>query len=58
VGSIAFMASALASYVLPKTGEYISEAWSDAGTFIGAICFFLGAALMIPFWREATKVRD
>ena len=55
IGSIAFMASAIASFVLPSSGDYISVAVSDAGTFVGAVCFFLGAALMLPAWRAAVR---
>ena len=57
LGSAAFMVSALASYVLPTTGGYLNSAWSDAGTFAGAVCFFLGAALMVPLWRRLTSPR-
>ena len=54
VGSIAFMASALASYVLPG-GDEISEAISVGGTLLGALCFLAGAALMLPAWRHAVR---
>jgi hypothetical protein len=54
-GSMAFMASALASFVLPSTGSAISVAWSNAGTLVGAVCFFIGAALMIPAWNSAAS---
>jgi len=53
LGSIAFGFSAIASYVLPTTGNLINSAWSIGGTFVGAICFLLGAALMLPAWRSA-----
>ena len=36
-----------------KTDQAISLAWADGGTFAGAVCFFLGAGLMIPAWRRA-----
>jgi hypothetical protein len=51
-GSILFMASALASYILPS-GQLISTRISVAGTFGGAICFLVGAALLFPAWRAA-----
>jgi hypothetical protein len=57
VGSIAFMLSALAAYVLPKTDLPVSVAWANAGTFAGAVCFFAGAWLMIPQWRAAERAR-
>lgn len=55
VGSICFMASALASYVLPTTGAYIDTAVAVGGTLIGAACFLVGALLMLPAWRRAVR---
>jgi hypothetical protein len=49
------MASALASYVLPTTGEYINSRLSIGGTLFGAVCFLLGAILMFPAWRHAVR---
>jgi hypothetical protein len=57
VGSILFMASALASYVLP-TGDVVSTRISVAGTFLGAFCFLIGAALMLPAWRADVRAHD
>jgi hypothetical protein len=61
IGSILFMASALASYVLPRTGELINSQISIFGTLLGAACFLLGAILMLPAWshtvREARPVQ-
>ena len=47
-GSIAFIVSAFAAFVRPATGELANVPISNLGTFIGAVCFFLGAALLIP----------
>jgi uncharacterized membrane protein YgdD (TMEM256/DUF423 family) len=55
IGSILFMGSALASYVLPSTGEYINSQVSIAGTLFGAACFLLGAILMFPAWKRAVR---
>ena len=55
LGSIAFMASAVGAYVLPRTGAAISPAWANGGTFAGAVCFFAGAWLMMPAWRTAAR---
>jgi cadmium resistance protein CadD (predicted permease) len=55
IGSILFMFSALASYVLPTTGEFINSQFSLAGTLLGAVCFFLGAILMLPAWQHAMR---
>ena len=52
LGSVLFMASALASYVLPSTDELVSTRLSVAGTLFGAACFLVGAALMFPAWRQ------
>jgi hypothetical protein len=52
LGSVLFMASALASYVLPSTDEVVSTRISVAGTLLGALCFLVGAALMFPAWRR------
>ncbi len=53
LGSVLFMASAVASYVLPDTDELLSTRLSVAGTFLGALCFLVGAALMFPAWRQS-----
>ena len=55
LGSILFMASALASFVLPKTGELINSRISIMGTLLGALCFLIGAILMFPAWRHAVR---
>jgi len=55
LGSILFMLSAIGSYVLPTTGDFVNSTWSDAGTFGGAVCFFLGAGALVPLWRRAVR---
>ncbi|MGW5240592.1 hypothetical protein ACWEOW_16810 [Monashia sp. NPDC004114] len=57
VGSILFMASAIASFVLPSTGQMVDVPWSLAGTLLGAVCFFVGAALMLPAWAHDVAAR-
>jgi len=52
VGSILFMASALGSFILPSSGEVINVRVTVAGTLLGAVCFLIGAALMLPAWRR------
>jgi hypothetical protein len=47
-GSVAFGVSAIASYVVPTTGLPINVALVNLGTFIGALCFFVGAVLLLP----------
>jgi len=48
IGSIAFGVSAIASFVLPSTGELLNAWATNAFTFIGAAMFFIGAAMLIP----------
>jgi hypothetical protein len=53
LGSIAFQISAIAAFVRPKTGELVNLPIANLGTFVGAVCFFLGALLLIPEMRDA-----
>ena len=48
VGSIFFGLSAIGAYVIPSTGELLDASLANSGTFLGAICFLVGAALLIP----------
>lgn len=45
LGSVAFGVSAVAAYVVPATGDLVSEEWTNLGTAIGALCFFTAAVL-------------
>jgi uncharacterized membrane protein YhaH (DUF805 family) len=47
-GSVAFGASAVASYVVPDSGVPRNAALVNIGTFTGALCFLLGAYLLLP----------
>ncbi len=59
MGSIFFMLSAIGAYVIKSSGELVNLHWATGGTFLGALCFFLGAWLMIPsFTRAAVAARD
>ena len=58
IGSILFMASALASYVLPSSGEVINNRVVIAGTLLGALCFLISAVLMFPAWKHAVQQRQ
>jgi hypothetical protein len=55
LGSVAFMASAIASFVLPSTDTLLDLSLANAGTSLGAMCFFVGAALMLPAWRASAR---
>jgi uncharacterized membrane protein len=58
LGSVAFMASALASFVLPKTDAMIDVPLANAATFVGAVCFLLAAALLLPAWRTSVRSKS
>ena len=53
IGSVAFMASAIGAFVIPRTDSAVDLTLADRGTFVGAVCFLLGALLAIPAWRQA-----
>ncbi|HYA33685.1 MAG TPA: hypothetical protein VEG65_06810 [Candidatus Bathyarchaeia archaeon] len=48
LGSVAFGVSALASFAVPTTGLPVNAALVNLGTFVGALCFFTGAVLLLP----------
>jgi hypothetical protein len=48
VGSIAFGISAVAGYINPVTGQVHNAGRADAQTLIGALCFLIGAVLLLP----------
>ena len=47
VGSVFFGIAAIASYVVPDTGELVNTEATNAFTFLGAVCFFAGARLLL-----------
>jgi hypothetical protein len=48
LGSVFFGISAVAGYVVPATGDVLNAALDTSGTFWGAVCFLLGALLLLP----------
>ena len=52
VGSIFFMLSAIASFTLTTTGEALNTTIVNSGTFLGAVCFLVGAYLLLPPARD------
>jgi hypothetical protein len=48
VGSIAFGASAVASYVVPASDQPRNVTLMNLGTFVGAIAFLIAAVLLLP----------
>ena len=47
-GSIAFGVSAVAAYVVPASGDPRNVELVNLGTFVGALCFLVGAFLLLP----------
>ena len=52
LGSVFFGVSAVAGYVVPETGDALDAALVNAGTFLGAVCFLIGAFLLLPAAKE------
>ena len=48
LGCVAFGASAVTGFVPPATGEPVNIALTNATTSIGALCFLVGALLLLP----------
>lgn len=48
IGSIAFGVSAVAGYINPVTGQVHNADRADTQTLIGAVCFLIGAVLLLP----------
>ncbi|GAA1994921.1 hypothetical protein GCM10009838_69260 [Catenulispora subtropica] len=55
VGSVAFGVSAVAGYINPVTGEVHNLGGADTTTLIGAICFLVGAVLLLPERTEESQ---
>jgi hypothetical protein len=51
-GCVLFMISALAGYVVPSTGDVLDLAAANVSTALGALCFLIGAVLLLPQPRE------
>jgi hypothetical protein len=45
LGSIFFMASAIAAFVLPDTDDLVDATLANSGTFLGALCFLVAARM-------------
>ena len=48
LGSILFMFAAIAAFSLTTTDEELNTTIVNSGTFAGAVCFFVGAYLLLP----------
>lgn len=53
VGSVFFGLSAIGAYTPAGSSSVLSEAWSNTGTLLGALCFLVGGLLLIPRHRPA-----
>jgi len=54
LGCLAFGVSAVAGFVVPSTDHVLNVTVANATTAIGALCFLVGAALLLP---EGAKAR-
>jgi hypothetical protein len=54
-GCVAFGISAVAGYVVPSTGSALDLAGANVFTSLGALCFLIGAVLLLP---EASPASD
>jgi hypothetical protein len=48
LGCILFGVSAIASYVLPDTGDVLDLAAANWSTGLGALCFLIGSLMLLP----------
>ena len=55
LGSIAFGVSAVAGYISPATGDLRNAERANLGTFVGAVCFLIGALLLLPERTETAS---
>lgn len=54
-GSILFGISAVAAWIAPGGSDPLSAEWINLGTFLGAICFLVGALLVKPSRQEVRQ---
>lgn len=57
LGSIAFGISALASFVSPATGLAVRGDLANLGTALGALCFLVGAVMLVPQAEKQERAR-
>ena len=56
LGCVFFGISAIASYIVPSSGSVLELAAANWCTALGALCFFIGALMLLPH-REAASSR-
>jgi len=54
LGCIAFGISAVAAYVVPSSGSALDLAGANVFTSLGALCFLIGAVLLLPAQSPAS----
>jgi hypothetical protein len=54
-GCVLFGISAIASYVVPSSGSVLDLAAANWTTALGALCFFIGALMLLPRKSPALK---
>ena len=54
-GCVLFGISAIASYVVPSSGSVIDLAAANWSTALGALCFFIGALMLLPRKSPVTQ---
>jgi hypothetical protein len=47
--------SAVAGYISPVTGDLRNAERANLGTLVGAVCFFVGALLLLPERTEESS---
>lgn len=58
LGAVAFGVSAVASYVIPATGDLRDASRANLGTLVGAVCFLIGALFLLPERTEDVHDSD
>lgn len=57
LGSVAFGVAAIASLTRPSTGSVVNDRIAALGTAIGALCFLIGAVLLLPQAERAAQAQ-
>jgi hypothetical protein len=58
LGCVAFGISAVAAYVVPSTGDALDLAGANVFTSLGALCFLVGAVLLLPRAADVSPASD
>ena len=57
LGCVLFMISAIAGYVVPETGDVLDLAAANFTTGLGAVCFLIGALMLLPEPQTSARSR-